>query len=145
MTDTSIHSHPTVLGPGGLRRGALAVFRGLGAITLLACVVQIVFAGLGAYGASFDAHRALGGIIMLLTILMLLVVLLARPSWQAVGLTLLVVVLATVVQTVLANLGDDTDAWFGGIHALNGLVIMGLLSRLAFATSFAEKTAKVNE
>ncbi|UYM07599.1 DUF6220 domain-containing protein [Solicola gregarius] len=132
MTDTSTHSQPAVSGPGGFRRGALAVFRAIGAITLLACVVQIVFAGLGSYGASFDAHRTLGGIIGMLTVLMLIVVLVARPSWLSVGLTVLVVLLATAGQTILANLGDDTDAWFGGIHALNGLVIMGLLSRLSF-------------
>lgn len=132
MTDTSTHPAATSAGPGGFRRGSLTVFRALGALTLLACVVQIVFAGLGAYGASFDAHRALGGIIMMLTVVMLIVVLMARPSWLTVGLTVLVVLLTTVGQTVLAQLGDDTDAWFGGIHALNGLAIMGLLARLAF-------------
>lgn len=132
MTDTSTHSQPTVSGPGGFRRGALAAFRAIGAITLLACVVQIVFAGLGAYGASFDAHRTLGGIISMLTLLMLIVVLIARPSWVTVGLTVLVVLLASAGQSILANLGDDTDAWFGGLHALNGLLIMGLLSRLSF-------------
>ncbi|MDN5855643.1 MAG: DUF6220 domain-containing protein [Actinomycetia bacterium] len=136
MTDTSIHVPTPTGGPGGFRRGALVTFRALGAITLIACVVQIVFAGLGAYGASFDAHRMLGGIIGALTLLMLILVLVARPSWTAVGITVLLVLLATAGQTILANLGDDTDAWFGGIHALNGLVIMGLLSRLAFSTQF---------
>lgn len=141
MTDTSIHAPIPTAGPGGFRRGTLATFRALGAITLIACVVQIVFAGLGAYGASFDAHRTLGGIIGALALLMLILVLVARPSWPAVGITVLLVLLATAGQTILANLGDDIDAWFGGIHALNGLVIMGLLSRLAFGTQFASTRA----
>ena len=140
MTDTSTYSAPAPSGPGGFRRGSLIAFRALGAITLLACVVQIVFAGLGAYGASFDAHRALGGIIMMLTVLMLVAVLIARPSWITVGLTVLVVLLTSVGQNVLAQLGDDTDAWFGGIHALDGLVIMGLLARLAFGEKRVART-----
>ena len=141
MTDTSIHTPTSTDRPGGLRRGALLALRALGALTLLACVVQIVFAGLGAYGASFDAHRMLGGTIGALTLVMLILVLVARPSWAAVGITVILVLLATAGQTILANLGDDTDAWFGGIHALNGLVIMGLLSRLAFGTQFASSRA----
>lgn len=135
MTDTSTPptaDRPTPPAPGGLRRAALLAFRVVGGLALAAMVVQIVFAGLGAYGASFDAHRILGGIIGLTTVLMLAIVLVARPSWLTVGLTVLLVVLAMPVQTVLANLGDDTDAWFGGIHALNGLIIMGLTSRVAF-------------
>ena len=138
MTDTSVHIPPTAHGPGGFRRGSLLVFRGLAGITLLACVVQIVFAGLGAYGASFDAHRVLGGLIGLATILLVVIGLLARPNWSTVGLAVLVAVLAMAGQTILANLGDDTDAWFGGIHALNGLVVMGLLSRLAFNVGFPD-------
>ena len=137
MTETFVHKPLSTSGPGGFRRGSLAAFRAIAGLTLLACVVQIVFAGLGAYGASFDAHRVLGGVIQMLAILMLMLALIARPSWSSVGITVLTVLLSTVGQTVLAGLGDDTDAWFGGIHALNGLVIMGLLSRLAFSTHFA--------
>ncbi|MGH3357422.1 MAG: DUF6220 domain-containing protein [Nocardioidaceae bacterium] len=135
MTDTSTPSaplqqpEPTL---GGFRRGTMLVFRVVGAVALAAMVVQIVFAGLGAYGASFDAHRVLGGIIGMITVLMLILVLVGRPNWLTVGLTVLLVALAVPGQSVLANLGDDTDAWFGGIHALNGMVIMGLTSRVAF-------------
>lgn len=135
MTDTSITptgDRTTRKAPGGFRRGAFLAFRVIGGIALAAMVVQIVFAGLGAYGASFDAHRILGGIIGMVTVLMLVIVLIARPSWPTVGLTVLLVVLAVPGQSVLARLGDDTDAWFGGIHALNGLIIMGLTSRVAF-------------
>lgn len=144
MTDISApdsQSRNTPSTPGGFRRGAFLTFRVIGIVTLAAIVVQFVFAGLGAYGASFDAHRTLGGIIGMLTILMLIVVLLARPGWLTVGLTVLLVVLTVVLQSVLASLGDDTDAWFGGLHALNGLIIMGLTSRLAISSKGFESAA----
>lgn len=136
MTDTTTAQtdSPRPRNVGGFRRGVLTGFRVVGVVTLAAIVVQFVFAGLGAYGASFDAHRILGGVIGLLTLVMLILVLIARPSWLTVGITVLLVVLALPVQTVLANLGDDTDAWFGGIHALDGLIIIGLTSWLAMST-----------
>lgn len=94
--------------------------------------MQIVFAGLGAFGASFEAHRMLGGLIQLMVLLVLGVALLARPSLLTVGLSALVALLAIAGQSVLANLGDDVGAWFGGLHALNGLAVMALLERLSF-------------
>lgn len=115
---------------GSTRRGALIAFRVLGLLTLAAGVFQIVLAGLGAFGASFDTHRMLGGIIGIATIVLLILMLIARPSRSAVVMAVLLPVLAFGLQPVLANLGDDNDAWFGGLHALNGLVILGVLGRL---------------
>ncbi|UPK75269.1 DUF6220 domain-containing protein [Nocardioidaceae bacterium SCSIO 66511] len=117
-----------------IRRGAFAAFRALGVLTLVACVLQIVLAGHGAFGAGYDDHRFLGMIIEALTVVILVLGLIARPSKSAVGVTVLLVVLATFGQYGLASLGSDQDAWFGGLHALNGLLIMGILSRLAFTT-----------
>ncbi|MGH3448103.1 MAG: hypothetical protein ACRDP4_10835, partial [Nocardioidaceae bacterium] len=54
-----------------------------------------------------------------------------RPGWLHVGLAALLLVLTAVVQSLLASLGDDTDAWFGAMHALNALVIFGLAGWLA--------------
>lgn len=118
--------------PSGFRRGSLTVLRVAAGLTLLACVVQFVFAGLGAYGASFEAHRTLGGFIQLMTLVILVVGLLARPSRLTVSLSFLVALLAIAGQSVLANLGDEVNVWFGGLHALTGLAIMGLLERLSF-------------
>ena len=118
----------------GIRRGAFAAFRALCVLTLVACVLQIVLAGHGAFGAGYDDHRLLGMIIEALTVVILVLALIARPSRSAVGLTVLLVVLATFGQYGLASLGSDRDAWFGGLHALNGLLIMGILSRLGFTT-----------
>lgn len=131
MTDTSSQPPPAVRAPSRFRRRSLAAYRVVGIITLAAIAVQFTFAGLGAFGASFDAHRTLGDAIAVLTILMLVTVLLVRPDWQTVALTGLLVVLAVAVQNALASLGDDTDAWFGGLHALNGVLIGVLTARLA--------------
>lgn len=116
--------------PVRYRRTALLVLRAAAATTLLACLVQIAFAGLGAYGASFDAHRLLGQIIQAMTVLVLASGVLARPTRLTVGLSALLALLAIAGQSVLAELGDHTDAWFGALHAVNGLVIIGLLGRL---------------
>lgn len=124
----SAPTRPAPLSPA--RRGALVAFRILGIVTLLAGVVQFVFAGLGAFGASFDPHRMLGNAFGAATVVLLVLMLIARPGTRAVLLTVLLVVLAFAVQPLLANLGDDTDAWFGGLHALNALAMMGLLGNL---------------
>ncbi|WP_298326827.1 DUF6220 domain-containing protein [Haloactinopolyspora sp.] len=113
-----------------VRTAALAVFRVLAFVTLAAVVVQIAFAGLGAFGASFDPHRDLGTAIGALILLLLVVMLVARSSRTAVLLTALLVVLG-IVQFAFARLGDDTDAWFGALHAVNALAIMGVTARLA--------------
>ncbi|PSL04254.1 hypothetical protein CLV30_106260 [Haloactinopolyspora alba] len=130
MSDTATTDPAPAAHPGRVRSTALAVFRVLAVATLAAIAVQFVFAGLGAFGASLDPHRSLGYAIAAACILLLIVMLVARPSRTATALAVLLPVLA-VLQMVLATLGDDTDAWFGGLHALNGLAIMGLTARLA--------------
>lgn len=132
MTHPTPHTTPTsapgALGPA--RRGALMAFRVLGILTLIAGVIQFALAGLGAFGASFDPHRMLGNLIGIATLVLLVLMLIARPNLRAVLLSVLVAVLAFGVQPVLANVGGDTGASFGGLHALNALAMMGLLSNL---------------
>lgn len=130
MTDISTFDPTTPRELGRARTAALAVFRVLALVTLAAIVVQFVFAGLGAFGASFDPHRALGYAIAGMSLLLLVAMVIARPSRQVTLLAVLLPVLA-IVQMILAGLGDETDAWFGGLHALNALAVMGLTARLA--------------
>lgn len=118
--------------PGPFRRGCLTALRVAAGLTFVACFVQLVFAGLGAYGASFGAHRTLGSLIQLMTLLVLAMGLLARPSRSTVWVSILVALLAIAGQSYLAILGNEVDVWFGGLHALNGLAVMGLLERLSF-------------
>lgn len=135
MTDTSLSSPPTLDhagGPGPFRRACLLVLRTAAAVTFLACVLQFLFAGLGAFGASFEPHRTLGALIQLMTVLVAVAGLLARPSRLTASLSVLVALLAVVGQSALASLGDDVDAWFGALHVLNGILIITLLERLSF-------------
>ncbi len=133
MTDT--HEPITTTPPAdalhGVRAAAYRVFRVLAVLAAVAAVIQFALAGLGAFGASFDAHRTLGNFFPILPLLMLIVVLIARPGWVPIVLTVVLLLLSAAVQPLFATLGDDSSAWFGGLHALNGLVIMGLSGRLA--------------
>lgn len=134
MTTTSLGSPPAATRPGNpgrFRRGCLLVLRTAAALTLLACLVQFLLAGLGAFGASFDPHRTLGELIQMMTLVVAVVGLLTRPSRLTVALSVLVALLAVPGQTILAHLGDDIDAWFGALHVLNGIVIITILERLS--------------
>jgi hypothetical protein len=53
----------------------------------------------------------------------------AKEGRQTVGLTVLLLVLTAVVQSALAGLGDDTP-FFGALHALDGLALLGLAGAL---------------
>lgn len=131
MTE-SLHTTAAQPAPSSrTRRTALAVFRVLAVLTLATIAVQFVLAGLGAFGGGFDPHRTLGYVVGALAVLLLVVVLIARPSAPAIWMSALLVVLTVVVQPVLAQLGGDGDSWFGAMHALNALAVLGITGRLA--------------
>jgi hypothetical protein len=97
----------------------------------LGVLVQFFLAGAGAFGAiSFDAHRALGTILIVLAALALPAALAAhrfrRHTAVLFGFLLL--------QGALGVLGSDTQAWFGGLHAVNALAVMGAAATLARRT-----------
>ena len=120
----------------GLRRTALIGYRWLLATFLLMGVVQIFLAGLGVFSlngrklgapgeTAFDPHRNLGFAMGGVAFLILLLALLARPGARAIILSAVLFLLAFLMQSVLASLGDNT-AFFGGLHALDGLLILGI-------------------
>lgn len=115
--------------PSPFRRGASQVLRALAIVGVVAVVIQFVLAGLGAFGESFDPHRVLGTSIGALTLAMMIVALIARPSRGAVIVSVILAV-AAVGQGFLAVLGDDTNTAFGGAHALNALLIGALMGRM---------------
>jgi hypothetical protein len=118
----------------GLRRGALAGYRWLLLVFLVACGAQIFLAGLGVFsfgggdsagGASaFDAHRSLGYALGAAAVLILILALIARPGVLPLGLAVLLAVQANLLQSLLAGLADNT-ALYGGLHALDGVLILG--------------------
>jgi hypothetical protein len=122
----------------GARRGALAAYRWLLLGFLLLGGVQIFLAGLGAFridnsgvtgDTAFAPHRAVGFAMAGVALVILILALIARPGTRAVVLAVLLFVLAVLVQSVLASLADNT-VLFGGLHALDGLAILGIAAFL---------------
>jgi hypothetical protein len=116
----------------GFRRGARAGYRWLLLVFLLAVAVQIFLAGLGvfSYGNAdraggdhaFSAHQGLGFGIAGASILLLVLAIAARAGKSAVWLAVALVVQTNLLQSLLDSLGGDS-AVFGGLHALDGLLI----------------------
>ncbi len=130
-----------------MRAGANAVFRWLAVLILAAIVLQFFLAGYGVFGgrtsdtssgkfpevSTLDAHRALGDLIILLALILVLVALAAGKRGSAMGEPGGLLIL-TLLQSVLAHLGTDTGALFGGLHVLNALAILAVAGRIV-ATS----------
>jgi Mn2+/Fe2+ NRAMP family transporter len=129
MTDTPVAEQSTV---SSGRRGADTAFAYLSALLVLALLVQIFLAGFGVFDLngtklddadSFDAHAALGHILGIVAVVMLILAIVARTSKLAIWGSLALVVFIEVVQSMLAGAGED-HAWVGGLHALDGGLIL---------------------
>ena len=102
--------------------------RQLARLIAAAVVVQFFLAGAGAFGAtSFQPHKALGWLLLVLAVVEMLLALLARRLVRHSGALLVV----TAVQAILGVLGSDTSAWFGAVHAVNALGVMAAAGTLA--------------
>jgi len=123
-----------------VRRGAFAGYRWLLLAFLLLGVVQIFLAGLGVFSldgqklgaageTAFDPHRNLGFAMGAVALLILVLALLARLGARAIILAVVLLLLTSLMQSLLAGLADD-QAFFGGLHALDGLVILGIAGYL---------------
>jgi hypothetical protein len=103
-------------------RLALLVFLVMG-------VVQIYLAGLGAFSKNehpgFGPHRGLGFAMAGVALVILVLALLSRAGGRAVGVSVVILLLAGLGQSALAALGEN-NAYVGGLHAFDGLVILGL-------------------
>jgi hypothetical protein len=137
------HHPSSTAEPSGLRRYASAGYRWLLAAFLLAGCAQIFLAGLGVFSfgdhdvpggtSAFDAHRALGFGLGGAAVIIFVLALIARPGAAPVVLSGVLVVQTTVLQSLLAGLADNT-ALYGGLHALDGLLILGIAGGLYAAS-----------
>jgi hypothetical protein len=125
----------------GLRRAAQTGYRWLLLAFLALGAVQIFLAGLGAFridnlgvsgDTAFAPHRAVGFAMAGVALLILVLALVARPGLRAVMGSVVLFLLVFLVQSLLASLADNT-VWFGGLHALDGLAILGLAAFLYLA------------
>ena len=123
-----------------------AAYRIWMSILTAAVVVQIAFAGYGAFYAAskltdegssindstfedgFGLHAGLGYPIVLGILIAVILALLARPGARTVWLTALAFGLG-IVQIILAWTGGEWPA-VGAFHPVNALVILGLLGSL---------------
>jgi len=118
-----------------VRTAADKIYAVLTAILVLGIVVQFFLAGLGVFGVdghkdlgkatSLDPHRALGDILAAVALLMLIAALVAHVEKLAMWGSLALVLLIGGAQTALAA-GGENHHWLGGLHALDGVLILGL-------------------
>ena len=124
----------------GLRRGALLGYRWALLAFLLAGVAQIFLAGLGVFrlqgealaaggDTAFAPHRALGFTMAGIALLILVLAAIARPGARQIILSAVLVPLTSLMQSLLAGLADS-HAIYGGLHALDGLLILGIAGYL---------------
>jgi hypothetical protein len=127
---------PVAARHGGVFRGyqwALQAF-------LLAGVTQIFLAGLGAFrlqdqglaaagDSAFAPHRALGFAMAGIALLVLVLAAIARAGASAIIGSAALVLLTSLMQSLLAGLAGS-HAVFGALHALDGLLILGIAGYL---------------
>jgi hypothetical protein len=103
-------------------------------------VTQIFLAGLGVFrlqgeglaaggDTAFAPHRALGFTMAGIALLILVLALIARPGARAITGSAVLVLLTSLMQSLLAGLGEDHAA-YGALHALDGLLILGIAGYL---------------
>lgn len=134
-----------------------AIYRIWVTILTAAVVLQIFFAGYGAFDAahkldeegstidqdafnsSFDPHIAFGYLIFLGTLVLLLLSFGARGKSRI--LRSLGVVLLVMLQIVLAWTGYGVPYVAGGLHPINAFIILGLLASITWREWKVERVA----
>jgi hypothetical protein len=118
----------------------VAAQRGIAVLTMALIATQFFLAGAGAFGAtSFDAHKTVGSVLVLVVLVGLIVAALVRR--HAVHAAILVAL--TILQLVLGTLGND-EPWIGAFHGLNALAVLaagGTLARKAFESPAGARPA----
>ena len=131
-------------------RGVIdVVYCYLAAFFVLGVLAQVFLAGVGVFGinaskvanaSSFDPHRAWGSVLMVIAVVLLILALIAWASRATVIWTFVLAVLVIVAQSGLAAAGDS-NKWFGGLHALDGMLIL-LLSLWLAITAWRRTRAR---
>jgi hypothetical protein len=121
-------------------------FKYLTSLLFLAIVVQVGFAGYGAFNAidkadddktvtkhaienGFDPHGIFGTIVILIMLILLIVALVGRIGGLMTRLSAVLLVLG-LLQIFFAYLGT-VAAWLGFLHGINALAIYGAAAFLA--------------
>jgi hypothetical protein len=130
---------PPPSGLTGARSKALLAYIVLTGLFILGIWLAFFLAGSGVFGLNhhdltpakhhlmdqktLDAHRIVGTLLGLVSILMLIAVLIARPGAKLVWGTVVALLLTAVGQAAFAGIGEDHHV-VGGLHVLNAGVIL---------------------
>jgi hypothetical protein len=131
---------PATVSP--FRRGAFRCYQWVLLLFLLAGMVQIFLAGLGVFSlhgqeigaageTALNPHRTLGFALGGVALVIMLLAVAARAGRRAIILSFVLLLLTGLVQSLLVSLADD-HAVFGGLHAADGLLIIGIPAYLYF-------------
>ena len=126
---------PTVAPARTPAPGAYRAYHYALGVFLVCGAVQIFLAGLGVFsfsgggGPGLDPHRFFALVLAAVALVVVVLAIVARTGGRTIGLTVLLFVLVFLVQEFLAMWGRDS-AWFGGLHALDGLLLIGLAGYL---------------
>jgi tellurite resistance protein TehA-like permease len=131
------------------------VYRYWAALVVLAVLLQIGFAGYGAFFVAnavddgvvdekkfddgFGLHVGFGYLVLLLTLVLLLIALAANAGKYRVGPSGILFPLL-IVQVLLAYLGESVPA-LGFIHPINALLILGLSGWIAKSAWHGDRAA----
>ena len=117
--------------------GAYRAYHWALAVFLVCGAVQVFLAGLGVFSQSgdpgIDPHRFFALVLAAVALVVAVLAAVARTGARTIGLCVLLFLLVFLLQGFLAMWGRES-AWFGGLHAIDGLLIIGLAGYL-FATS----------
>ncbi len=114
--------------------GARTAYRALVFLTLGLIAVQFFLAGIGVFGDEgktgddFDPHRALGNVLLLVSLIMLILAAVGRLGRPLLPMTGALFVLM-FIQGILAGVGEDTQV-VGAFHVVNALVLFTLVYHL---------------
>ncbi|HUE68684.1 MAG TPA: DUF6220 domain-containing protein [Candidatus Acidoferrum sp.] len=109
------------------------IYFGWLALTVATIVVQFYLAGYGVFAFNglppFDAHRAVGDLIGIFSLIGIALAFAARVPWRITGINALFFVLM-VIQSGLAFAGVHAIA---ALHVVNGVLIFGVVAYLTRA------------
>jgi Family of unknown function (DUF6220) len=108
----------------------LAMAGGTLAVAQFALAAFGAFRSLGGDQHGYGAHQVIGMVIALLSLLVLVAALVARPDRRTVIQAVLLFVIAGPIQPALPDLAKDDGAWIGALHGLLGIAILGLFGQL---------------
>jgi hypothetical protein len=123
MTETTAPSAATAARPGP-HRAYIAVLT----LFLVDGLLQIALAGWGTFSDdkdSFEPHEVNASVLAGLAVVAIILAVVAREGSRAIAACVVLLLVVSPVQMLLANLGDDGAFW-GALHALVGLGALGL-------------------